>query len=494
MKRIIKQLLISFTLVLSLSFSSLLFSQKSYTIYDLHEAFPEEFQESFAWASFPVEDDSFLVFGSFYNEGGPYVHTRKIYCLKITETGEILWSNEQGDYGHDYAVHAALFDDENGYVLSGHHSDTAVIPYNPMMAAFNLDGTPAWYKYFNFPEAWCEATDILPSHDGGYIIPILGIIEDSTHAVLMKIDETGNEVFNKPVFYGENITPDFWIVGTPTNNNEYIFAGEISSGSQGSIVIFKTNEMLDTLWTKTNFDPTMIFPRDIIQTTDNNYVILCRVNNYNTSTYDACLMKINDSGEILWQKYFGGDKSDKGRYLIEDESGNLVFCGSTNSYSENMQAWVVKTDANGNELWNEVLGEEFSSGAQYICEYAPSKYIISGYHVIEGVGLTFHATVTFLDKSPTSVNNRIEDNLSIDLLPNPMREKCTINYKLDKDAYVKIDLMNSQGNLIKNVLSNKHRAGKQSIGFLNEGLDAGVYFLKFSINNDISMRKLMIIN
>lgn len=364
-----------------------------------------------------------------------------------------------------------------------------------MMAAFNLDGTPAWRKFFNFPEAWCEATDILPAHDGGYIIPIPGMFEDLTHAVLMKIDETGNEEFNKPVFYGEDITPGFWIVGTSTDNNEYIFAGELSSGSQGSVAVFKTNEMLDTLWMETNFNSVISFPRDIIQTSDNNYVILCKAYNESNSSTDVCLLKIDDSGEVLWQKYFGGDGTEGARHLIENDNGDLVFCGNTKPFLEDRQTWVVKTDADGNVIWDEVLEDNNYSTSIHICEYAPSKYIISGYHMTDNNGVMRNqAYIAILDKSPTSINSNMEDNFSVGLFPNPMTEKCTINYKLDKDAFVKIDLMNSQGNLIKNILNSKQQAGNQDIVFTNEGFGAGVYFLRFSINNDISMRKLMIMN
>ncbi|MDB4303333.1 T9SS type A sorting domain-containing protein [Desulfosarcina sp.] len=404
--------------------------------------------------------------------------------------------NDIGESGYDYSIHAIVMDQTNGYILGGHHTDsTEMNLLNPMMAGFNLDGALNWTQVQEW-EGRCEVTDIFLAHNEGCIAAISTINSEPSQLYLMKTDFNGNEEFKKPVFFGPEYHAPFWILGTKSSIEGYVFTSDISLiQGQSSLVIFKTNEVLDTLWTKTYFDYQVGYPYDIIQTSDNNYVILCKGYNESNSSSDACLLKIDDSGEVLWQKYFGGDGTDRPKHLFEDESGNLVFCGSTSSYSDNMQAWVVKVDEEGNELWNEVLEEDQDSNAQHIIEYAPSKYIATGYHDVDNsASVKTHASVMILDKSPTSINNTIEVNLSIGLFPNPMTEKCTINYKLDKDAFVKIDLMNSQGYIIKNILSNKQQAGKQGIVFLNEGLDAGAYFLRFSINNDISMRKLMIMN
>ncbi|MDB4303334.1 hypothetical protein N9934_00900 [Desulfosarcina sp.] len=88
MKRIIKQFLIITILVLSISFSTSLLSQKSYSIYDLQEAFPEDAFQSFGWAAFPVENNNaFFVFGHYSQPNSWMVPTTKTFCLKISETG-----------------------------------------------------------------------------------------------------------------------------------------------------------------------------------------------------------------------------------------------------------------------------------------------------------------------------------------------------------------------------------------------------------------------
>lgn len=66
----------------------------------------------------------------------------------------------------------------------------------------------------------------------------------------------------------------------------------------------------------------------------------------------------NTSGEFI--KFFGNAQNDVAKGMIPVSGGFLVV-GSTKSYSGNEQAFVVKTDGNGNKIWQYAYGIDSTS-------------------------------------------------------------------------------------------------------------------------------------
>ena len=95
----------------------------------------------------------------------------------------------------------------------------------------------------------------------------------------------------------------------------------------------------------------------IIQTTDGGYLFVGSIENYASENTDAWMVKINATGEEEWNSRFGGDENDTAFSVIEDEEGNFLFAGYTESYGAGKaDGWVVKKDNSGSELWNATFG------------------------------------------------------------------------------------------------------------------------------------------
>jgi hypothetical protein len=75
------------------------------------------------------------------------------------------------------------------------------------------------------------------------------------------------------------------------------------------------------------------------------------------------VVKLDSSGNIIWQRCFGGNDSDKGYSIIETTDGEHILTGDT--WSENgdvkgnhgsSDAWLVKLDSSGTLIWQRCLG------------------------------------------------------------------------------------------------------------------------------------------
>jgi hypothetical protein len=61
---------------------------------------------------------------------------------------------------------------------------------------------------------------------------------------------------------------------------------------------------------------------------------------------DIFLVKVDGSGNILWNKIIGGDGDETVNSIREAEDGGLVICGS-NNLSGLSSIFLIKTDRNG---------------------------------------------------------------------------------------------------------------------------------------------------
>jgi hypothetical protein len=95
----------------------------------------------------------------------------------------------------------------------------------------------------------------------------------------------------------------------------------------------------------------------MIETADGNYFLIGYSQSYRNGDSDILLMKVSPSGALLWQKILGGYGNDYGRDIIKTSDGNYLIVGSSNSerYTD-QDAYLIKIDPNGTVKWSKYIG------------------------------------------------------------------------------------------------------------------------------------------
>ena len=114
----------------------------------------------------------------------------------------------------------------------------------------------------------------------------------------------------------------------------------------------------------------------ILLTQDNNYLLAGTSKSDISGTKsqdsygseDFWLVKIDQNGNKIWDRTYGGSDKDELKKVVELANGDLVLAGtsksgangtkSQNSRDGSEDYWVVKTHANGNEVWDKRFGGE----------------------------------------------------------------------------------------------------------------------------------------
>ena len=125
------------------------------------------------------------------------------------------------------------------------------------------------------------------------------------------------------------------------------------------------------------------------QTSDGGYILAGDTSfDSRASNFDAWLVKTDADGNVLWDKTFGGPEESETQKTADSAStaqqtsdGGYIIIGNTWTINANGVAWLIKTDSNGNKLWDKVVegpGSDHSSSGSSSLQTSDGGYIIAG--------------------------------------------------------------------------------------------------------------------
>src|SRR5260221_10626196 len=98
--------------------------------------------------------------------------------------------------------------------------------------------------------------------------------------------------------------------------------------------------------------------RAVQQTIDGGYIILGSTTSFGTGSWDVYLIKTNMYGDTVWTKTYGGSSFDIGLSMKQTNDGGYIISGISQSFGAGSnEAYVIKTDVNGDTLWARTYGD-----------------------------------------------------------------------------------------------------------------------------------------
>ncbi|OGF68016.1 MAG: hypothetical protein A2Y62_20465 [Candidatus Fischerbacteria bacterium RBG_13_37_8] len=133
------------------------------------------------------------------------------------------------------------------------------------------------------------------------------------------------------------------------------------------------------LWQKTYGGADDDFPFFIQQTSDGGYIVAGNTMSFGLGSTDAWALKLDSTGNISWQKTYGGTADEDCRSVRQTADGGYILGGYTRSYGAgDADVWMIKLDSTGNISWQKTYGDTGYDSGQFIQQTIDGGFIITG--------------------------------------------------------------------------------------------------------------------
>lgn len=437
--------------------------------------------------------------------------------VKLSASGATEWTKTYGGAGKDVARSIKQTTD-NGYIIAGystsddgdvtgHHGDSSTTTHgdsvynnDAWVVKLAADGSIMWQKSLG-GSGNEEAYAVVQTFEGDYLVA--GATVSSNGDVsgyhgfhdgwLVRLSATGAITWQNTYggsdyesIHDINQTPDsgFIVCGTSRTANGDV----MQSHGSWDVWVFKTDRNGGLLWSKSYGGTGSDYGVSISGTFDGGYILSAGSDSRNDQVTgnhnleDYWVVKLNDTGRIVWQKCYGTSDYDKAGKIIQTTDSGYVIVGAGGPNDGDVTGnhgggdfWIVKLTQDGNILWQKSIGGLSLEWAFDINQTSDGGYVVAGYtSSADGDVTGKHGTDFNSDFWMVKLNNGSDVPICIGtpkvaVYPNPMQN--VINITCAPPFAVTINNANGQ-----NVFT-----GRDCQIINTESLPNGVYIL--SVHN-----------
>ena len=335
----------------------------------------------------------------------------------LLQTPEVDWIQTY-DYGEFDMFRGVCETPDGGFIVSGSTERSNII--YPLVMKLDSGGNEVWNwtadqvfydgEWYNITDSQLQFVHYYADEDIYIVCTMLAVYypdsgKDEYIGVLLKFNDMG---FVDVMTYLFDL--DVWDMipyAMCETTNGFMITGvglEISDPANLKAALVKTDFSGVVQWYKLyDYDAGDDETYGICHTSDDCYILGGTIH-YNTIYQDYWLIKTDADGNHLWNKTFGGPESNQGfsPYLFETTDGGYIsgtWGGS--SYGMGMgDLWIIKTDADGTMEWNETFGSPINDATW--CMNAATEHGVNGYVFLLTEGFSapsFHTRVIFTDEN-----------------------------------------------------------------------------------------------
>ena len=219
----------------------------------------------------------------------------------------------------------------------------------------------------------------------------------------------------------------------------------------------------------------------------------------NRSGSDIFVIKLDSRGDVQWSKTFGGSSYDVGRSITISPDEGCVLTGETMSSDGDFEGmgkgdwdiFVVKLNSNGEVIWKKTFGGIGFESGRSITTTSDDGILITGgtssndgdFNRMNKGG--YDIFIMKLDTDgyytpSTSIDEQTSTSTPLLVTPNPLSTSSTITYTLDTSSLVRIELMNTLGQVVDVVFAGYRESGTHGLPLNVSSLTSGMYSVRMT--------------
>lgn len=230
-------------------------------------------------------------------------------------------------------------------------------------------------------ELYDRGESVVEMYDGSILVT--GFTESFSSnqkydVLLLKYSSRGDLIWQK-TFGGD--ADDIGNKIISTSDGGFLVAGYITfleSYPSRCVYLIKLDSQGETEWEKSVSIGYNSTAESVCETFNGDFLI---TGSAGLNSEDVLLCKTDKFGNLLWFTHFGGNKMDRGFSVIETSKKEIFISGFTFSYGAGgSDAYVIKTDSTGNQIWENTYGGEKEEGySSTIIELQNGQFLVTGF-------------------------------------------------------------------------------------------------------------------
>jgi hypothetical protein len=140
------------------------------------------------------------------------------------------------------------------------------------------------------------------------------------------------------------------------------------------------------MWSRTLGGPDGDVVTSVQQTRDGGYILAGATGSVGAGGPNAWLIKTDDSGNEVWSRTFGGDTAAADARQVS--GGYVLIATAVSDTNSNLDAWLMRTDDSGKVLWSRAFGGPKLDEAWTVRQTTDGGYIVAGRTLSFGAGMT----------------------------------------------------------------------------------------------------------
>ena len=286
------------------------------------------------------------------------------------------WAKTFGGMDDDIAYCIQQTSD-HGVILAGTTSSFGEGGSDMWVVRLDSAGEVEWENTYGGP-ADDEARSIILAPDGGYVVAgstqSFGAGGDGAVWVL-KLDADGAIEWQKMLDHGQGAG------AAPAEGGGYAIAGGTSQhGAGGSDAwVVRLDETGSIVWQNTYGGSDSDTAYAIAPTSDSGFAVAGWTASFGAGWADFWVLKLDGSGDVEWAKAYGGSEAEDARFITQTPDNGFVVAGWSVSFGAGeADMWILKLDADGGVQWQSVYGGSGIDRAFSVSRASDGGYVAVG--------------------------------------------------------------------------------------------------------------------
>ncbi|QNF32138.1 T9SS type A sorting domain-containing protein [Adhaeribacter swui] len=473
------------------------------------------------------------------------------WIVKTDKNGQKQWEKRYGGSQDDF-LNRVLQTQDNGYLLagsslsnkSGDKTEESQGDRDYWVVKVDPQGNKEWDKTLG-GSGYDELQKAIQLSSGEYALggtsnsPISGDKSQSaqggTDYWLVKISKTGTKLWDKR--YGGSLNETLGSF-TATKDNGFFLGGSSESGNNGDKTqasqggtdywVVKTDKEGNVLWEKTyggnGTDEAYSVGRG-----RGNHLFIAGTSDSDQSGdksqasqggKDYWLIKLDEKGNLLWDRTFGGSKDDELRASTFTDKDQYVLGGTSYSpeggdKSQGSQGdgdyWVVQVNEEGKQIADQRFGGSGLDELRSVFQTKDGGLLLAGrsssgvsgdksqpsqgstdFWLVKVAPLTSTLTANRQVTRPITAASETELKV-LSAFPNPVQEQLTVHFTLPHTQVATVKVYNSQGKVVAVLFQNQAQAHQQyQVQWQAHNQAAGMYFLQLQTPTNRHQQKILL--